>query len=290
MDRRDRMRSARTALIAGAVLLGAALSFGAAPATAASSSGVNDWSCTPTAAHPQPVVLWHGLGSNGPTDMGLTAQFLAGKGYCVYYKTYGTTIYGPFTGGLASMRTSAAELGTFVDKVRQSTGAAQVDIVGHSEGTTVPAYYMKFLGGATTVKRFVGYGSNFQGTTLDGLETLSGLLGFQSILNAGGCPACNEFSPDSSFTHDLDNGGVTVPGPEYTSIVTKDDEVVTPYTSGILAPASNVTNITLQKVCPLDFSGHVALAIDPNVEAIVANALDPAHATTVRCVPLPWVS
>src|SRR5689334_13069323 len=101
-----------------------------APASAAT-SGVNDWSCTPSAAHPRPVVLWHGLGSNGPTDMGSDAQFLARKGYCTYYATYGTTWYGPSTGGLASMRTSAAELGAFVDKVRQAAGTATVDIVGH---------------------------------------------------------------------------------------------------------------------------------------------------------------
>jgi triacylglycerol esterase/lipase EstA (alpha/beta hydrolase family) len=262
----------------------------AAPASAATTSGVNDWSCTPSAAHPRPVVLWHGLGSNGPTDMGADAQFLAQKGYCTYYPTYGTTWYGPYTGGLASMRTSAAELGTFVDKVRQSAGTATVDIVGHSEGTTVPAYYLKFLGGSAKVANFVGFGSNFRGTTLGGLQTLADLTGFRPILDAGGCTACNEFAPDSAFIADLNAGGVTVPGTTYTSIVTRYDEAVNPYTSGILAPAANVHDITLQDVCPTDFSGHIALAIDPNVQALIANALDPAHATPVACVPLPGVS
>lgn len=285
-----RMRSMKTAVISIAVLVTAATAFAAAPATAASSSGVNNWSCVPTAAHPQPVVLWHGLGSNGPTDMGTMAQFLANKGYCTYYETYGTTYYGPFTGGLAPMENSAVQLQSFVNRVLASTGAAQVDIVGHSEGTTVPAYYLKFLGGAALVKNFVGYGSNFQGTSLDGLETLSGLLGFQAALNFGGCAACNEFAPGSAFMNKLDAGGVTVPGPQYTSIVTKYDEAVTPYTSGVLPAASDVTNITLQDVCPDDFSGHIALAIDPNVESVVANALDPANATPVQCIPMPWAS
>lgn len=282
-----RLRSMKIVPVTAALLIGATLGLVAAPASAAPTSGVNDWSCTPSAAHPRPVVLWHGLGSNGPANMTAMGQFLAGKGYCTYYATYGTTHYGPYAGGLASMRTSAGELRAFVDRVRDSTGASQVDIVGHSEGTTVPAYYMKFLGGDEAVKRFVGFGSNFEGTSLGGLQTLSTLLGFGAVLSAGGCEACNEFAPESSFMSDLNDGGVTVPGPQYTSIVTKYDAVVTPYTSGVLDPAANVTNVTLQDVCSNDFSGHVALAIDPNVQSIVANALDPANATPVRCVPMP---
>lgn len=286
---KSRTRTMKLALTTSAAVLGLAFSV-AAPgvANAASSSGVNDWTCAPSAAHPVPVVLWHGLGSNGDTDMGSMAQYLSNAGYCTFYETYGTTYYGPYTGGLASMRSSALELKSFVSRVLSSTGAAKVDIVGHSEGTTVPAYYMKFDGGGAGVDQFVGYGSNFQGTSLNGLQTLSQVLGFQSALNYGGCPACNEFAPNSQFTADLNAGGVTVAGPHYTSIVTQRDEVVTPYTSGILAPAPNVTNITLQDVCPTDQDGHVALAIDPNVEQLVGNALDSAHAVPVQCVPMPF--
>lgn len=291
MSRTRSTRSIRVALATAATLLGVTVAGAAGvPAQGATSNGVNDWSCQPSAAHPQPVVLWHGLGSNGAADMGAMANNLAQKGYCTYYTTYGTTYYGPYTGGLASMRTSAAQLQAFVAQVRAATGAAKVDIVGHSEGTTVPAYYLKFDGGAAVVDQFVGYGSNFKGTSLGGLQTLADLTGFRPILDAGGCTACNEFAPASPFMADLNSGGVTVSGPHYTSIVTRYDEAVMPYTSGILAPAPNVTNYTLQDVCGLDFSGHIALTVDPNVMALVANALDPAHATPVPCVPMPWVS
>lgn len=280
---RNHLRAAGAALLASLALV-----VGASSATAAPSSGINDWSCRPSAAHPYPVVLWHGLGSNADVDMGTTAQALSSAGYCVFSKTYGTTYYGSSTGGLASMRTSAAELGAFVDKVRSTVGVAEVDIVGHSEGTTVPAYYLKLLGGAAKVHRFVGFGSNFKGTSLNGLQTLADLTGFRYILDAGGCPACNEFAPGSPFMRDLNQGGVTVPGVDYVSLVTQYDTVVTPYTSGILDPAPNVTNIVLQDVCPYDFSGHVGLAIDPNVSALVKNALDPEHAQPVSCVPMPF--
>lgn len=275
----------RGLVTAASVALTGALA--AAPASAAS-SGVNDWACRPSAAHPKPVVLLHGLGSNKDANMGLLANTLMNEGYCAFSLTYGTTYYGPSTGGLASMRTSAAQIKDFVDRVRTATGAAEVDIVGHSEGTTVPAYYLKLLGGASAVDRFVGFGSNFQGTSLNGLQTLADLTGFRYILDAGGCVACNEFAPGSAFMTDLNSGGVTVPGVSYTSIVSRYDTVVTPYTSGVLAPAANVRNIVLQDVCSTDFSGHVGMAVDPNVSAIVLNELDPAHAAPVACVPMPW--
>lgn len=274
--------------LAAALLLAGVISCATWPASAATSSGLNDWTCRPSSAHPRPVVLWHGLGSNKDANMGLLGQTLARQGYCAFSKTYGTTYYGSSTGGLASMRTSAAELRDFVNQVRSTTGASEVDIAGHSEGTTVPAYYLKFLGGAAAVHTFVGFGSNFQGSSLNGLQTLADLTGFRYVLDAGGCVACNEYAPDSSFIRDLNAGGVTVAGVDYTSIVSKYDTVVTPYTSGVLAPASNVTNIVLQDVCAEDFSGHVGLAIDPNVFALVSNALDPANAKPVSCVPMPW--
>jgi hypothetical protein len=87
----------------------------------------------------------------------------------------------------------------------------------------------------------------------------------------------------------LNEGGATVPGPTYTSIVTRYDEVVTPYTNGLFDAAPNATNIVLQKRCPFDFSGHLGLAADPNVFRLITNALDPANARSFLCTPMPWV-
>lgn len=256
-------------------------------AQAYATSGVNDWNCKPSAAHPRPIVLAHGLGATDQTNWFYHGPRLVKAGYCVFATTYGTGILGPFVGGIESMRTSAAELGGFVDAVLAATGATRVDIVGHSEGTTVPAYYLKFLGGASKVERFVGFGSNYQGTTLGGLSTLiDGLTasapGLAGLFRDKACAACLEYMPGSDFLADLDRGGVAVPGPSYTNIVSRYDEVVIPYTSGIL-DAPNVTNIVLQDVCRLDSAGHLGLAIDPNVTALVLRALDPEHAPPVRC-------
>ncbi|MFE7133891.1 lipase family alpha/beta hydrolase [Streptomyces sp. NPDC057638] len=247
-------------------------------------SGWNNWSCRPSAAHPEPVVLVHGLGANGWDNFLTLAPALRSAGYCVYSETYGKTVLGGLAGGLAPMARSAAEVGGFIDRVRAATGAEKVDVVGHSEGTTVPAYYIKYLGGATKVDDFIGFGSNFRGTTLGGLATLAAALKLQGLLTGVGCGACTDYLPGSAFLAKLNDGPVAVPGPTYTSIVTRYERVVTPYTSGLLT-GDNVTNIVLQDACRLDSAGHLGLAIDPNITQLVLNRLDPEGAKPFRCLP-----
>jgi triacylglycerol lipase len=53
------------------------------------------------------------------------------------------------------IETGALHLRAFVNKVRRATGAGQVDILGHSQGTLMPNYYAKFLGGAPYLHSYV---------------------------------------------------------------------------------------------------------------------------------------
>ncbi|HEX2893658.1 MAG TPA: alpha/beta fold hydrolase [Marmoricola sp.] len=111
----------------------------------ANAPGTNDWSCKPSAAHPLPVVLVHGTAGNRSTNWQTYGPLLKNNGYCVFALTYGVTPGSAYPiaalGGLNSIPTSAAELGSFIDKVLAATGADQVDIVGHSQGTLMPDYY-----------------------------------------------------------------------------------------------------------------------------------------------------
>src|ERR1700760_4405320 len=82
--------------------------------------------CTPTPAHPEPVVLVHGTFGDA-SNWALDAAQLRAAGYCtiaLHYRNHGT-------GEIAA---SARQLKTFVDQVLARTGASKVDIVGHSQG------------------------------------------------------------------------------------------------------------------------------------------------------------
>lgn len=303
-DPRPRPVRIVTALAVSALLLAAALvaapgaqaatpataAPAAAPLAAATSQGWNDWSCTPSATRPRPVVLVHGLGASDGLNFGYLAPRLVAAGYCVFSQSYGQTFY-PGVGGLAPLQDSAATLSAFVDRVRSETGAAKVDIVGHSEGSVVPAYYLKFLGGDQAVGTVIGFGSVYSGTTLLGLGTLASAVGFQPVLEAGGCTACSQLLQGSPFLAELNAGGVAVPGPRYVSIISRYDAVVTPYTNGRLtgAPGADITNITLQDYAPWDSAGHLGLAIDPNVASLVLHQLDPQNTPLAPPVPFTTV-
>ncbi|GAB4003883.1 alpha/beta fold hydrolase [Nocardioides ultimimeridianus] len=279
----------------------------AAPASAVSSDkahppGVNDWSCTPTAAHPRPVVLVHGLTGNGSDNWVYLGPKLVARGYCVYSLTYGVdpllsllASNALVPGGTIPIEQSAKEFGAFVDKVLAATGATQVDLVGHSEGTVMPQYWMKFLGGASKVDRYVAMTPIYHGTTLQGLSNLVDLgyqynLGSPLLVPLAGllCGSCPEFLAGSAFNQHLNANGYAVPGVEYTTIMTTHDELVTPYTSGYLPGA--VHNWVLQDLCPADPSEHVAVAFDPVAAQLTFNALDPEHARPISCdLPYPVI-
>jgi triacylglycerol lipase len=254
--------------------------------------GTNDWSCKPSAAHPEPVVLVHGLAANMVDNWGTMAPLLADNGFCVYAFTYGTDPGEPYIGGLQAMEQSAPQLATFVNRVLAATRARKVDLVGHSEGTVMPRYYMEFLGGAAKVDKYVMLTPIWHGTNVLGAAAIeqlgreldpSAITTFNALFaTATTCGSCAEFLTGSSFLHNLDVHGRALPGVTYTDIVTKYDELVVPYTSGILL-APNVTNITVQNQCPTDFSDHLTVAYDPTAAQDILNALDPAHARTVPC-------
>jgi hypothetical protein len=295
----SRIVSAFAALVAAlsAALVAAAL---AAPGASAQMSlanppaGANDFACRPTLAHPDPVVLVHGLSATMGENWGYLSPQLKARGYCVFALTYGIDRRAPWFGGVIPIERSAPELGAFVDRVLAETGAQKVDLVGHSEGTFMPEYWLKYLGGASKVNRYVAMTPLYKGTNLAMLGTLSGLGAGtgapQAIagLVAGLCGSCPEFLAGSSMVGKLNagGGGAAVPGVTYTTIPTRFDELVEPYTSGILR-AANVTNHVLQDVCPNDISEHAAEASDPVVAQLVFNALDPGHEQPVSCAGLP---
>ncbi|MGI9084170.1 MAG: esterase/lipase family protein [Aeromicrobium sp.] len=254
--------------------------------------GTNDWDCEPSAAHPEPVVLVHGLTGNKATNWQTYGPLLHNEGYCVFAVTYGTSGLAPAQyrnvfGGLTAMEESAVEVKEFVAKVLDSTGARKVDILGHSEGTVVPNYYAKFLGGGQFIDDYVSIAPLWHGTNPAGLATLSTLgtpFGFTPAISQLFQPffaSGPQLLAGSDFMNNLRSGGTpAVPGITYTNLVTQYDELVVPYRSGI---EPGMTNIVVQKVCALDLAEHLAIVADPITAQLVLNALDPSTAKKPRC-------
>jgi triacylglycerol lipase len=253
--------------------------------------GANDFACEPSAKHPRPVVLVHGLSANMAANWGYHSPRIKAAGYCVFALTYGVDprlAWLPWKiGGTVPMERSAPELRAFVNRVLAATGAKRVDLVGHSEGTVMPRYYLERLGGAAKVRRFVALTPLWRGTDTGGAATLRDLgeaFGLSDAiidLVAGVCGSCPQFLRGSDYLNDLNADGEAIPGIVHTNIVTRYDELVTPYTSGLMADGG--TNIILQHVCPSDLAGHATMAFDPVTTRLILNALDPARAKPVRC-------
>ena len=254
----------------------------------------NDWDCELTPEHPRPVILVHGTFLNRQDSWGYMAPALANEGYCVYALTYGEHSEAPWPlnalGGVLPMEESAAELAEFVDRVRGATGAEKVDLVGYSQGTIMPAVYVNDMGGAEYVENYIGLGSVWRGSTafflsqiFDGFETVGLRDELEGFVQTVGCGACNQVLAGSEFFHELWADGTPYhPDVTYTNIVSRYDEVVTPYTSGIVE-APNATNHVVQDYCEQDFSEHVAIAASPVSRDLVLKALDPTTPRDVTC-------
>lgn len=252
--------------------------------------GSNDFRCRPSADHPNPVILVHGTGGSGQTNWATMVPALHNAGFCVFAPTYGALPGSPWPinrfGGLIDMRTSAQQLKDYIAKVRAATGAAKVDIVGHSEGTLMPEYYVKYLGGDQYVDTYVSLAPYWKGQDSSGCNDA---LAFMRVLGVGRLwpyPECNQEQYGSPFMREINAGGTPyVPGVRYVNVMTRYDDLVQPYTDGDV-PGPNATNIVLQDSCALDHSDHMSIVASPRSVGVVLNAIDRTHRWSIPCVPI----
>lgn len=256
--------------------------------------GINDWNCQPNRAHPNPVVLVHGIFGAENTNWAVYGPLLRNEGYCVFALTYGqvpgATGRVKALGGLASIEeTSVYQLDAFIDRVHSATGAPQVDLIGHSEGTVLNAYYLKSGIGAGRVSKVVALAGAYQGsdpTMGMGASYLSQRENGIDLAEITPCGVCNELPTGSAFLEKLNaDGSPYVADVAYTNIATRYDQAIMPYTSGIPTPVNdqNVRNIVVQDSCAQDFSEHAGIAGSKRAAMMVLNALDPVHPKAVPC-------
>lgn len=259
---------------------------GTATSRAAGAGAYNDRGCVPSAAHPDPVVLLHGLGASPDGDFGYIGPQLAAAGYCAFAFNYGSTPPLSYPGGFAAMDDSATAIRAFISEVRGFTGASKVDIVGHSEGALHSLYVPKRFGLGDEVGRVVALAPPTHGTDGSGFLTLARSLGLPPLVkpltDLFGCTACDEIAISQDFIHRLNDGPIAVAGISYTILASRADVIVTP-TETSFVRETGVSNVVIQDICPTDPVGHIGLAFDSGVLQMITNALDPANASPVTC-------
>ncbi|GAA3963606.1 esterase/lipase family protein [Gordonia caeni] len=254
----------------------------------------NQWDSPLNPEHPIPVILVHGTAGGGQTNWGTYVPLLTEAGYSVFTLTYGAVEHSNWPisalGGMRRIEVSAAEFGAFVEQVLEATGAEQVDVVGHSQGTLVPNYWAKFLGGEGKIRKYISLAPLWEGSAaLDGtkhaMATLRTRLGIDPSLVVP-CEALPQMMDGSPFIKKMNSGGSPyLPGIEYTNISTMHDELVRPYTSGQVPGPEGTTvhNIVVQDGCAKDLSDHLGICGSRRAAAFVLNALDDEPDRVVPC-------
>ncbi|KAG5916540.1 hypothetical protein E4U53_004302 [Claviceps sorghi] len=261
---------------------------GSAGVDVAGPFGDNDYACR-SAKHPNPVVMLHALGGNRNFDLGLLAGWLRLQGFCTFSLTYGAAPGSPI-GGLDSINQSAPAIGRFIRDVAGRTGAARVDLVGHSEGGLQALYVPKFEPGvAPLVDVIVAVAPPTHGTSLSGLLALVRTLGrrvsdrIEEVLRRFGCRACIDMVEGSAVLARLAAGPIVQRNHTVTVIASRTDVLVTPPETAFVREPG-VHNLFVQDVCPSDRVGHFGLAVAPNVWHLVRNSLERTVGNKFVCV------
>lgn len=249
--------------------------------------GANDYTCRPSAQHPNPIVLTTSTFLSSAVNWTALAPYLHNRGFCVFTVDYGRRLYhvGPGLNGMDPIPMSAEEVRTTVDHVLAATGATKVDMVGHSQGGLVDRYYINALGGSSTVEKMVLLSSPYQAT---GLPVDAMTLGrnviprelYQAILTNGYVPPMPLNFVDPWVWGKIQQ---LQPNIEYTQITDIADEAG--LLGGMFPPAGARNAVTryINDTCPTDFSQHFAQPYSPTAVAMIGNVLDPAHPLAPPC-------
>lgn len=135
--------------------------------------------------------------------------------------------------GSVDIKTSARAVCDRIEAIRRDTGAAKVDVVGHSQGALAVRYCVKFEGGVDTVATMISLGGVNYGTTRAYLcESRS----------------CLQMRPGSAFLARLNAGDDTPGQVDYVHLYSYDGS------GGIngedIPLADGATNVAAQDLCP----------------------------------------
>jgi triacylglycerol lipase len=144
------------------------------------------------------------------------------------------------------IRDHAKQVADVVDAILSTTGASQVNLVGHSMGGLIARYYIEHLGGAGKVGACVMLGTPNHG----------------SLMSRVGVGVCAEqMRPGSAFLEELNKFESIEKRVKYVSIRSTFDNLLVPSGNAILG--GNTKNIAL------DYMGHLTMLYSPKVARLV---------------------
>ncbi|WP_327179677.1 lipase [Streptomyces sp. NBC_01335] len=212
------------AAAAAFALFSSASTAGAADSASAPAASVSRSASAQVLSTSTPVVFVHGYTGNASNWVTAKSVFQlngwsSSNLFAYEYNSYGNNI------------TNAQGLATFVNNVKAQTGASKVAIVNHSMGGLVSQYYLKVLGGNTSVSHLASIAGANHGTTY-----------------AGACliyTTCQQMYPGSSFISQITSGDETPGTTKYATWYSACDGIILPYTSTKLDGATN-NNVVCQ--------------------------------------------
>ena len=208
---------------------------------------------------PDPMLLIHGTTSTVEATYSWswnpTLQ-QAGRSFC--------TVELP-SEGLADIQVSA-EYVTYAIRSMHEQARRKIDIVGHSQGGMIARWSTKWWPDTRNmVDDMVGIAPSNNGS--EAVKAVCFVL--------GGCgPALRQQTPNSAFTTALNDGTATFEQIDYSTINTRIDELVVPYTNGFLPEAPNVSNVVLQDYCQAEPVEHFLAIVSNPVYQMVIQAAD----------------
>jgi triacylglycerol lipase len=225
---------ARRAALARALILAVGLSLTAALAACTTPTRPPVTTVPPPPSPTGRPVLLVGGTDEAVSVVNQTRSFLQARGYTAYsMQLLGTSI------GHAGSVESGRAICERIDAILAETGAAQVDLAGHSQGSITGRWCIKSGGALTKVATFVSVGGVDSGTTTANFPCIG--------------QGCVDMRHGSTFLREL-NAGDTTPGDAaYFKIYS------TPSGGGVEgedAPIPGATNVSAQQLCPGNYLRH----------------------------------
>lgn len=236
----------------------------------------DDWRARPTGARPWPIVMIHGSGASKGSWEELGGE-LRTQGWAVFAPDFGTRATEPIA-------ESAAQIGAYIDAVLLVTGAAQVVLIGHSQGGVVARYWMRTYGGYMKVRHMITLAVPNHGTLMGGIlhpmtkvHRVEGLL--EQLVTSMFGPTGFEQIRGNEIMRFLAEGSDLDPGVTYSCIATHFDPFIQPPEVAFLEvneddDPERVHNIWVEDTYPRAMIRHQDMVRDPRVIDIVRSELN----------------